>query len=78
MTAPLKVLILGNGGREHTLAYTLSESKYVESIVVAPGNGGTSDIEKCKNFECGHKPKDFPTLVDYAVKNDVNRYNIIH
>lgn len=67
----LRVLILGNGGREHTLAYTLAESKLVESIVVAPGNGGTADIKKCKNFECGHAPKDFARLVEYAVNNDV-------
>ncbi|TIB74066.1 Phosphoribosylformylglycinamidine cyclo-ligase [Wallemia mellicola] len=68
----LRVLILGNGGREHTLAYTLAESKLVESIVVAPGNGGTADIKKCKNFECGHAPKDFARLVEYAVNNDIN------
>ncbi|TIA92911.1 hypothetical protein E3P99_00358 [Wallemia hederae] len=68
----LNVLILGNGGREHTLAYTLAESALVNSIVVAPGNGGTADIAKCKNFECGHAPKDFERLVKYAVDNDIN------
>ncbi|TIA94674.1 hypothetical protein E3P94_04131 [Wallemia ichthyophaga] len=68
----LRVLILGNGGREHTLAYTLAQSKLVESIVVAPGNGGTADITKCKNFECGHSPKDFNNLVNFAIENNIN------
>lgn len=70
----LRVLILGNGGREHTLAYTLAESKLVESIVVAPGNGGTADIAKCKNFACGHSPKEFEKLVQFAVENNVGPF----
>lgn len=36
-----KVLVIGNGGREHAIAWSLSRSKEVEQVFVAPGNGGT-------------------------------------
>lgn len=38
----LRVLLVGNGGREHTLAWKLAQSLKVESIHVVPGNGGTA------------------------------------
>ena len=38
----LRILLIGNGGREHSLAWKLSQSEKVESIHVAPGNGGTA------------------------------------
>lgn len=38
----LKILIIGSGGREHTLAKTCASSPLVEKILVAPGNGGIS------------------------------------
>lgn len=42
MSQTLRILIVGNGGREHTLAWKLSQSDRVECIHVVPGNGGTS------------------------------------
>lgn len=38
----LRVLLIGNGGREHALAWKLVQSELVECIHVAPGNGGTA------------------------------------
>ena len=38
----LKILVLGSGGREHTLAKICSRSDFVEKVMVAPGNGGMS------------------------------------
>ena len=36
-----KLLVVGGGGREHAIAWKLSQSERVEKIFVAPGNGGT-------------------------------------
>ena len=38
----MRVLVIGNGGREHALAWKLSASRQVEQVFVAPGNAGTS------------------------------------
>ncbi len=40
--SPMKILILGSGGREHALAWKLAQSKKVERVLTAPGNAGTS------------------------------------
>jgi len=37
------ILVIGSGGREHAIAWKLRQSKLVENVYVAPGNGGTSD-----------------------------------
>ena len=36
----LKVLVIGSGGREHTLAKICAQSPLVQELLVAPGNGG--------------------------------------
>jgi phosphoribosylamine---glycine ligase len=43
----MKVLILGSGGREHALAWSVSRSKRVTEVVCAPGNGGMAQIARC-------------------------------
>ena len=40
----LKVLIIGSGGREHALAWKLAKSPRVDTVITAPGNGGTSAL----------------------------------
>lgn len=47
----MKVLVIGNGGREHALAWKLSKSKHVSKIFVAPGNDGMDDVATCVNIE---------------------------
>ncbi|XP_049714489.1 trifunctional purine biosynthetic protein adenosine-3 isoform X1 [Elephas maximus indicus] len=44
-----RVLVLGNGGREHTLAWKLAQSHHVKQVLVAPGNAGTACSEKISN-----------------------------
>lgn len=39
----MNILILGSGGREHALARKISESKYCQSLYIAPGNPGTTE-----------------------------------
>ena len=38
----MKVLVIGGGGREHALAWKLSQSERIQKVFVAPGNGGTA------------------------------------
>jgi phosphoribosylamine--glycine ligase len=45
----LKILVIGNGGREHAIAWKVSLSENVEKIYCAPGNGGTAIENKCEN-----------------------------
>ncbi|XP_012588376.1 PREDICTED: trifunctional purine biosynthetic protein adenosine-3 [Condylura cristata] len=47
MTA--RVLVIGSGGREHTLAWKLAQSNHVKQVLVAPGNAGTASCEKISN-----------------------------
>lgn len=45
----LKVLVIGNGGREHALAWKLAQSPRVAEVIVAPGNAGTAREARCRN-----------------------------
>ncbi|MCJ1351163.1 MAG: hypothetical protein MMC33_001145 [Icmadophila ericetorum] len=69
----LKILLIGNGGREHALAWKLNQSPRVEVIYVCPGNGGTADasLEKVQNIS-NVKPEDFPSLIAFALEKKVN------
>lgn len=40
----MNVLILGSGGREHTLAWKMNQSKLLEKLFIAPGNAGTAEF----------------------------------
>jgi len=46
----MKLLVIGSGGREHALAWKMAQSKNVEKIFAAPGNGGTATEEKTVNL----------------------------
>ncbi|KAF9584576.1 Bifunctional purine biosynthetic protein ade1, partial [Lunasporangiospora selenospora] len=66
----LTILLLGNGGREHAIAWKLAQSSRVERIYVAPGNGGTANLNKVENINIG--VLDFASLTKFAVENKVN------
>ena len=40
----MNILILGSGGREHTLAWKINQSKKANKIYIAPGNAGTAEL----------------------------------
>ena len=45
----MKILVIGSGGREHALAWRLAQSRHVQVVYVAPGNGGTARERSLKN-----------------------------
>ncbi len=58
----MKVLVIGNGGREHALAWKLAQSPKVQSVFVAPGNGGTAADPNLTNVAL----TDFEALADFV------------
>ena len=65
----MKVLIIGNGGREHALAWKAAQSDLVEQVFVAPGNPGTADEPKIENVAIG--VTDLEALADFAEQNQI-------
>ena len=68
----LTILVVGSGGREHALAWKLAQSSKVERIFVAPGNGGTANLQKTLNVNVPTGGNDFSALVSFAVDNNVS------
>lgn len=65
----MNILVLGNGGREHALAWKLAQSPSVDTVFVAPGNAGTANEPGVQNVNLD--PMDFPALVEFAKANAV-------
>ncbi|WP_298231901.1 phosphoribosylamine--glycine ligase [uncultured Azohydromonas sp.] len=64
----MKVLVIGNGGREHALAWKLAQSPRVTQVFVAPGNGGTALDQRLRNVAI----TDVNALADFAQAEKVN------
>ena len=63
-----KLLIIGSGGREHTLAWKLKQSPKVGKIFIAPGNAGTLSLGENVDI----KATDVLALADFAQKNNID------
>ncbi|MBX3602824.1 MAG: phosphoribosylamine--glycine ligase [Rubrivivax sp.] len=63
----MKVLVIGGGGREHALAWKLARSERVQTVYVAPGNGGTATDPALKNLPL----TDPQALADFAAAEKV-------
>mgnify|MGYP001386733456 CR=1 FL=1 len=65
----MKVLIIGNGGREHALAWKIAQSERVSHVFVAPGNAGSAREQKVQNIAID--VLDLEALVEFAQKEQV-------
>lgn len=63
----MNVLVIGGGGREHALAWKLSQSPKVSAVFVAPGNAGTAHLPKTRNIT----QVDNAALVQFAKSNQI-------
>jgi phosphoribosylamine--glycine ligase len=66
----MKILVIGQGGREHAIAWKLAKSKRAEAIFVAPGNGGTRHEEKCVNIDID--VLDFEAIKQFILDHSVS------
>ena len=66
----MKILVIGNGGREHALAWKFAESPSVERVFVAPGNPGAGLEAKCENVAIG--VMDFDALTAFASSQSID------
>ena len=64
----MRVLVVGGGGREHTLVWKIAKSPLVDDIFCAPGNGGTEEI--ANNIEI--KAEDIGSLLQFAKKERID------
>ncbi|MDO4214381.1 MAG: phosphoribosylamine--glycine ligase [Bacteroidales bacterium] len=64
----MKILLLGSGGREHALAWKISQSPKVEKLFIAPGNAGTANVGE----NVALKADDFDGIKAFVLENGIN------
>lgn len=64
----MKILVIGGGGREHTIVWKLSKSPKVSKIYCAPGNGGIAELAECVPI----KATDIESVVNFAKEKAVD------
>jgi phosphoribosylamine---glycine ligase len=62
-------MIIGSGGREHALAWSLLRSPNIQEIVCIPGNGGTATLAGCRNLALA--TSDFEGIARFALVNNI-------
>ena len=68
MKETLKLLVVGGGGREHTILWKLAQSPRVEKLYCAPGNGGIAQLAQCVNL----KATDIEGVVEFAKREGID------
>ncbi|MEF9994242.1 MAG: phosphoribosylamine--glycine ligase, partial [Acinetobacter sp.] len=66
----MNILVLGNGGREHALAWKIAQDEKVAKVFVAPGNAGSATEHKCENVELNIL--DNAAIIAFAKNNAVD------
>ena len=64
----MKVLVVGGGGREHTIVWKIAQSPSVDKIYCAPGNGGISELAECVDISATDKD----AMVKFAKENNID------
>ena len=64
----MKVLVVGSGGREHTIAWKLSQSGSVTKLYAAPGNAGITDVAQCIDIPAD----DISGITQFAVSERID------
>lgn len=64
----MKVLVIGSGGREHTIVWKIAQSPKVDKIYCAPGNGGISELAECVDINVMDKEK----MTAFAKENSID------
>ncbi len=68
MVIKMRVMVVGSGGREHTIIKKIKENPNVEKIFAIPGNGGIASDAECVNIAA----KDIAGICDWAGKNSID------
>lgn len=63
----MNILVIGSGGREHSLTWKIAQSSLLTELFVAPGNGGMGDIATCVNLNTG----DHDEVVSFCRDNNI-------
>lgn len=66
----MRVLVVGNGGREHAIAWKLLQSPQMQQVICVPGNGGTASLKNCRNLPLSQD--DFEGMARFALVNNVS------
>jgi phosphoribosylamine--glycine ligase len=64
----MNILILGSGGREHSLAWAVLQNPKCDKLIVAPGNAGIAQIADCASIDIN----DGGTVVEFVARNNVD------
>ena len=64
----MKILVIGNGGREHAMAWRLAQGAKVQKVYVAPGNAGTALEEGVENVDITA----IPELIEFVKREDIH------
>jgi len=64
----MRILVIGSGGREHALVWKIAQSKLLDKLFCAPGNGGISRQAECIDI----KAEDIPAILNFAKKEKID------
>ena len=64
----MKILVVGGGGREHTIVWKIAQSDKVSKIYCAPGNGGISQLAECVDIPA----TDIDSMVTFAKEKEID------